>query len=88
MTNQEIAERIVDIQEQMYNFYGIDSLPAAESNCANHESLLEEMDEWMADQLRKTSFFDIINEDIIDMVDKQFNAHEIAYVCNQLKGFK
>lgn len=81
MTDQEVAERIVDIQEQMYGFYGIHSLPAA-----NHESLLKEMDEWMADQLRKTSFFDMINNDIIDMVDELYNAHEIAYVCSQLKG--
>lgn len=85
MTNREIAERIADIQWQMYDFYGIDSLPAADSNCANHEGLLKEMDVWMADQLRKSSFFDMISQDIIDMVDKEFNAHEIAYVCYRMQ---
>lgn len=41
MTNREIAQRIADIQWQMYDFYGIDSLPAADSNCANHDGLLK-----------------------------------------------
>lgn len=86
MTNREIAQRIADIQRQIYDFYGINSLPAADSNCANHASLLKEMDAWMADQLSKTSFFDMISEDIIDMVDEEFNAHEIAYVCRKMQA--
>ena len=86
MTNREIAQRIADIQRQIYDFYGINSLPAADSNCANHKGLLEEMDAWMADQLSKTSFFDMISEDIIDMVDEEFNAHEIAYVCRKMQA--
>jgi len=85
MTNREIAQRIADIQQQMYDFYGIDSLPAADSNCANYDGLLKEMDAWMADQLSKTSFFDMISEDIIDMVDEEFNAHEIAHVCRKMQ---
>lgn len=85
MTNREIAERIADIQWQMYDFYGIDSLPAADSNCANHEGLLKEVDAWMADQLRKSSFFEMISRDIIEMVDEEFNAHEIAYVCYRMQ---
>ena len=39
----------------------------------------------MADQLSKTSFFDMISEDIIDMVDEEFNAHEIADVCRKMQ---
>lgn len=85
MTNREIAERIADIQWQMYDFYGIDSLPVADSNCAKREGLLKEMDAWMADQLRKSSFFEMISRDIIEMVDKEFNAHEIAYVCYRMQ---
>lgn len=85
MTNQEIAQRIADIQGQMYDFYGINSLPAADNNCANHDGLLKEMDAWIADQLSKTSFFDMISEDIIDMVDEEFNAHEIADVCRKMQ---
>lgn len=85
MTNREIAKRIADIQWQVYDLYGIDGLPAANSDCDNHESLLEEMRALMADQLYKTSFFDMINQYIINMVDEEFNAHEIAYVCDKLQ---
>lgn len=85
MTNREIAERIADIQWQMYDFYEIDSLPAADSNCTKHEGLLKEIDAWMADQLRKSSFFEMISRNIIEMVDKEFNAHEIAYVCYKMQ---
>lgn len=74
-----------DIQWQMYDFYGIDSLPAADSNCASHEGLLKEMDAWMADQLRKSSLFEMISRDIIEMVDEEFNAHEIAGICYKMQ---
>lgn len=39
----------------------------------------------MADQLRKSSFFDMISQDVVDMVDEEFNAHEIAYVCYKMQ---
>jgi hypothetical protein len=87
MTNQEIAQRIADIQWQMYDFYGIDSLPAADSNCANHEGLLKEMDTWMADQLRKTSWFDLIDQQAILCADEDYNAHFIAEVATNECGF-
>lgn len=85
MTDREIAEHIADIQWQMYDFYGIESLPTADSEWDSHGNLLKEMDAWMADQLRKSSFFDMINKDIIKMVDEEFNAHEIAYVCYRMQ---
>lgn len=87
MTNREIAQRIADTQWQMYDFYGIDSLPAADSNCANHEGLLKEMDTWMADQLRKTSWFDLIDQQAILCADEDYNAHFIAEVAANECGF-
>lgn len=88
MTNREIAKRIADIQWQIYDLYGVDSLPTANSDCDNYEGMLEEMHAWMADQLCKTSFFDMINPYIINMVDEEFNAHEIAYVCDKLRKIR
>ena len=71
MTNIEMAERLADIQFQAYEHFGVDSLP-------QDADTLNDMSEWMLDQIKKTSFADILNEDVIEALDEGLNAHMAA----------
>lgn len=75
----DIANRLFDIQLNTYDHFGVDSLP-------NDTDTLNDMAEWAADQLRKTSWFDLIDQQAILYVD-QYNAHFIAEVAANECGF-
>ena len=71
MTNSEMAERLADIQFQAYDHFGVDSLP-------QDADTLDDMSEWIIDQIKKTSFADMLNEDVIEALDEGLNAHMAA----------
>ena len=70
----DIADRLLDIQVDTYAHFGVDGLP-------NNADTLKDMEEWSADQLRKTSWFDLIDRQAILFADEHYNAHFIAKVA-------
>lgn len=79
-TTEQIADNLAEVQFAMYEHFSIDGLP-------NDKTLLQEMREWAADQLRKAHWFDLIDESAIGMADEEYNAHFIADVAtNEIAG--
>lgn len=76
---EEIARRCAEIQWTAYEHFGINSLPTA-----NEE--LKEFHSWMADQLRKASWFDLIDDNVIECIEEEYNAHEIIFVINNMES--
>lgn len=76
----DIADRLFDIQLDTYVHFRVDGLP-------NDADTLNDMVEWAADQLRKTSWFDLIDRQAILCADEQYNAHFIAEVAANECGF-
>lgn len=62
MTNKEMAARLVAIQEDAYRRFHVSSLP-------QDADTLDDMSEWTLDQIKKVSFADMLNEDVLDMLD-------------------
>lgn len=71
MTNKEMAARLAAIQEDAYRRFHVSSLP-------QDADTLNDMSEWMLDQIKKTSFADMLNEDVIEALDEGLNAHMAA----------
>ena len=76
----DIAGRLFDIQLDTYVHFGVEGLP-------NDADTLNDMVEWGADQLRKTSWFELIDRQGILCADEQYNAHFIAEVAANECGF-
>lgn len=76
----DIADRLFDIQLDTYVHFGVDGLPS-------DADTLSDMVEWSTDQLRKTSWFDLIDRQAILCADEQYNAHFIAEVAANECGF-
>ena len=75
----DIADRLFDIQLDTYQHFGVDGIP-------NDADTINDMVEWAADQLRKTSWFDLIDRDAILCADEEYNAHFIAEVAACERG--
>lgn len=76
----DIADRLFDIQLDTYVHFGVNGIP-------NDADTINDMVEWAADQLRKTSWFDLIDRQAILCADEQYNAHFIAEVVSCECGF-
>lgn len=66
-----MALRLAAIQGQAYEHFGVNSLP-------QDADTLDDMSEWMLDQIKKTSFADMLNEDVLEELDEGLNAHMAA----------
>lgn len=75
----DIADRLFDIQLDTYQHFRVDGIP-------NDADTINDMVEWAADQLRKTSWFDLIDRDAILCADEEYNAHFIAEVAACERG--
>ena len=75
----DIADRLFDIQLDTYVHFGVNGIP-------NDADTINDMVEWAADQLRKTSWFDLIDRDAILCADEEYNAHFIAEVAACERG--
>ena len=62
MTNKEMAARLAAIQEDAYRRFHVSSMP-------QDADTLDDMSEWMLDQIKKVSFADMLNEDVLDMLE-------------------
>lgn len=76
----DIADRLFDVQLDTYVHFGVDGLPS-------DANTLNDMVEWAADQLRKISWFDLIDRQAILCADEEYNAHFIAEVAANECGF-
>lgn len=76
----DIADRLFDIQLDTYVHFEVEGLP-------NDADTLNDMVEWAADQLRKASWFGLIDRQTILCADEQYNAHFIAEVAANECGF-
>lgn len=76
----EIADRLSDIQFNTYHYFRVNGIP-------NDANTINDMAEWAADQLRKTSWFDLIDQQAILCADEDYNAHFIAEVAANECGF-
>ena len=75
----DIADRLFDIQLDTYQHFEVNGIP-------NDADTINDMVEWAADQLRKTSWFDLIDRDAILCADEEYNAHFIAEVAACERG--
>ena len=82
LTDNDIAEKLVDIQALAYDHFNIDYLPSKDSE------LIQEMWEWSADQLHKASWFDMVGMEAIECASEEFNAHFIAEVAARECGLE
>lgn len=57
-----MAARLAAIQEDAYRRFHASSLP-------QDANTLDDMSEWMLDQIKKVSFADMLNEDVLDMLN-------------------
>lgn len=72
MTNKEMTARLAAIQEDAYRRFHVSSLP-------QNADTLDDMSEWTLDQIKKVSFADMLNEDVLDMLnDGSFAAACLA----------
>lgn len=78
MTTEELAKKCAGIQASAYEYFGINSLLTTNEK-------LKELDSWMADQLRKTSWFNLIDDNVIECLEDKYNAHEIVFVINNME---
>lgn len=70
----QIAANLTAMQYAVYEHFDIESIP-------EDEGTLQEMRDWAADQLRKTCWFDLIDEGAINWAEDMYNAHFIAEVA-------
>lgn len=75
----DIADRLFDIQLDTYQHFGVNGIP-------NDADTINDMVEWAADQLRKTSWFDLIDRQAILCADEEYNAHFISEVAACERG--
>lgn len=70
----DIALKISDLQEEVYQLHDADHAPSD-----NVE--YQEWEDWIADQIRKSTYADFITEDVVDYLD-EINAHMAASAAN------
>lgn len=76
MTNAELVDRIVDLQADAYERFGVYAAP-------RDKNRYEEMVDWIDDQIRKTAYADLITEAVVEMVDDT-NAHMAAEAAGRV----
>ena len=77
---EQLADRLANIQVLTYEHFGVMGIP-------QDKKLIKDMEKWAVDQLRKISWFDLIDRQVILCADEQYNAHFIAEVAANECGF-
>lgn len=70
----DIALKISDLQYEVYQLHDADHAP-------NDDAEYQEWEDWIADQIRKSTYADFITEDVVDYLD-EINAHMAASAAN------
>ena len=70
----EIVDKIESLQDEVYQLHDADCAP-------NDDAEYQEWEDWIADQIRKSTYADFITEDVIDYLD-EVNAHMAASAAN------
>ena len=79
LTTTELASKVADVQFAAYKRFDVMCKPLCGMKRA-------EMEKWMEDQLRKCSFFDLIDDDVLCAADEMFNAHWVTDVASRMIG--
>lgn len=66
----DIALKISCLQDEVYQLHDADHAP-------NDDVEYQEWENWIADQIRKSTYADFITEDVVDYLD-EINAHMAA----------
>lgn len=77
MTTAELASKVANVQFAAYQRFDVMCKPL----CGAKQ---KEMEEWMEDQLHKCSFFDLIDDDVMQAADEMFNAHWVVDVIDNM----
>ena len=72
----EIAEKIETLQDEVYQLHDADCAPSDDAE-------YQEWEDWIADQIRKSTYADFITEDVIDYLD-EINAHMAASAADTI----
>lgn len=70
MTDRHIAARIIGLQDEVYALHEASSAPVRLQE-------YQEWEDWIADQIRKSTYADMISWDVIHIVEDE-NAHMAA----------
>lgn len=65
-----IVDKIEGLQEEVYELHDADCAP-------NDDAEYQQWEDWIADQIRKSTYADFITEDVVDYLD-EINAHMAA----------
>ena len=77
MTDMELAAKIEQLQCEVYERHEAAFAPTAPDE-------YQEWQDWIADQIRKTAYADLINENVIDILDEHYNAHMAAAAAEEV----
>ena len=77
MTDMELAAKIEQLQCEVYERHEASSAPTTPDE-------YQEWQDWIADQIRKTAYADLINENVIDILDELYNAHMAAAAAEEV----
>lgn len=77
MTDNELAAKIEQLQCEVYEAHEAASAPTTPDE-------YQEWQDWIVDQIRKTAYADLINENVIDILDEYYNAHMAAAATEEV----
>lgn len=77
MTDMELAAKIEQLQCEVYEAHEATSAPVTPDE-------YQEWHDWIVDQIRKTAYADLINENVIDILDEYYNAHMAAAAAEEV----
>lgn len=77
MTDMELAAKIEQLQCDVYERHEAVCAPSTPDE-------YQEWQDWIADQIRKTAYADLINENVIDILDEHYNAHMAAAAAEEV----
>lgn len=77
MTDMELAAKIEQLQCEVYEMHEAACAPTAPDE-------YQKWQEWIVDQIRKTAYADLINENVIDILDEHYNAHMAAAAAEEV----
>ena len=77
MTDMELAAKIEQLQCEAYERHEASSAPTTPDE-------YQEWQDWIVDQIKKTAYAELINENVIEILDEYYNAHMAAAAAEEV----
>ena len=77
MTDEMLAAKIEQLQCEVYEMHEAASAPTTPDE-------YQEWQDWIVDQIRKTAYVELINENVIEILDEYYNAHMAAAAAEEV----